>query len=532
MPLSFTVALLVTIALFLPQCAAIDIVPHFSGGHGLKDTTSRENTVTVTLARTLGAQTLRIKTTRNPEFLAPLKAALRRDGCELIFSGLGQRETFLMLSLHCAFLNNTQHVNLSHRTPLPPLENARQFLGHAYHYEVRRVEYMAPMRDQWWYGNYETLDQALRQYQANKKRGLPTGARHIHTDYTQVMAQWGLDRVDQHYGMLDGAYNYINLGVSVDVYIVDTGIRTTHQEFSGGRATFLVNTVGDGINTDCNGHGTMVASLAGGATFGVAKGVNLWAVKVLDCAGNGDTFTITTGAIAIAEHAAIRAALGYRAVASFSLGGDASQTIDDALLQLIADNITVVVAAGNEYGDACSYSPSRVGGNSLGISVGASNIQDTRPSFSNAGRCVTISAPGTNITGASASNNAATVTESGTSMSTPFVSGVAALVLDQDNTLSVAQVRSLLNQWATPAVVAGASAQGGGKNLLYSVIQVGAAPNLPPSPSPTPAPPPPSRIPIHGLPPFSSSAASAKAATLPGLLLTLAVTLLWTGLYY
>jgi len=194
------------------------------------------------------------------------------------------------------------------------------------------------------------------------------------------------------------------------------------------------------------------------------------------------------------------------------------------LLQLIADNITVVVAAGNEYGDACSYSPSRLGGDSLVLSVGASNIQDARPGFSNYGRCVTLSAPGVNITGASANNNAATVALSGTSMSTPFVAGVAALVLDQNPQLTVVDVYSLITAWATPDVISGATVQGGGQNLLYSLIQWNGQPDVPNAqPTPSPPPPPPVFFPPNlGLP----GASTKLSVSLVPILLLLVITLL------
>lgn len=509
---------------------SVEVLPHLAAGLGVRDTHPRENTVTVTLVRSLTNTTVRIKTAKNPQFLVPLKQALRRDDCELSFTGLAANEKSLSLSVYCDYLNNTHHTNQSYRSPLPVLQHMREFLLATYGYETRRVEYSLSTGTQFWYGSYETLDTALGVYFQNRRRGRKTGSRQVHTAFVEQQAPWGLDRIDMHYGMLDGAYNYMNMASSVDVYIIDTGIRVTHQEF-GGRAVFLANTVGDGINTDCNGHGTMVASLAGGATYGVAKGVNLWAVKVLDCAGNGDTFTIATGAMAVSENAASRATQGFKAVASLSLGGDASSIIDDALLQLIDDGITVVVAAGNEYGDACSYSPARLGGNSLAISVGASNIQDAKPGFSNYGRCVTISAPGVNITGASANNNAATVALSGTSMATPFVAGVAALVLDQNPLLNVADVYSLITAWATPDVITGATVQGGGQNLLYSLIQWNAPPDIPntqptPSPSPSPpvfSPPPPSPQPPNQAIPGAST---KLTVSLLSVLLLLVATLL------
>jgi subtilisin family serine protease len=475
---------LLLLLLFGVECW--EVVPHIPGGLGVRDAHPSHNTVILTLTRGPGARA--INTFRKGAIVAPLEAALSQDGCELSFSGLAQGEADMVLTLYCAGLNNSARQPIAERAPLPALTQTLLFLKAEYAYEVKRLEYLGLMRrPAYWYGNYETLDTVLHKYFDEKE---PTMKERAYKGkFVEMPAPWGLDRIDMHQGLLDNEYIYNTMATPVDIYIMDTGIRTTHHEF-GGRAHFLANTVSDGINTDCAGHGTLVASIAAGSTYGVAKGATLWAVKVLDCEGNGDTFTIVMGAIAVVEHARVRRTMGHRAVASLSLGGGASSAIDDAMLSLLANEISVVVAAGNEYADACSYSPSRLGGNSLVITVGASTIHDTRPAFSNSGRCVTISAPGVGIDGAYYTSDVARITETGTSMATPFVSGVAALVLSQNMNQTVAQVKGQINAWATPNIIAGASVAGGGKNLLYSLIVVAS-----PSPSPPTSPGTPTRPP-------------------------------------
>ncbi|WP_309573310.1 S8 family peptidase, partial [Deinococcus sp.] len=146
----------------------------------------------------------------------------------------------------------------------------------------------------------------------------------VHADATQTGATWGIDRIDQRDLPLDSSYTYSTTASNVTAYIIDTGIRTTHSEF-GGRAIWGINQSGDGNNTDCNGHGTHVSGTVGGSTYGVAKGVKLVAVKVLDCSGSGSNSGVIAG---------INWASGNRsgpAVANMSLGGGASQAVDDAV---------------------------------------------------------------------------------------------------------------------------------------------------------------------------------------------------------
>ena len=261
---------------------------------------------------------------------------------------------------------------------------------------------------------------------------------------TQSAATWGIDRIDQRYLPLSGSFTYSGNGAGVTAYVIDTGIHPTHAEF-GGRAVsdrdFVdpLNPTGPYYNDgkDCNGHGTHVAGTIGGSTYGVAKGVSLVGVRVLDCEGYGLTSEIIDGINWVtADHDA-----GERAVANASLGGGASSALDTAVRNSIADGVTWTIASGNETQNACYSSPARV---SEAITISASDRSDRRASFSNYGSCVDWFAPGVGITSAWHSSDTATATISGTSMAAPHTAGAAALYLERVPTATPAGVRSAL----------------------------------------------------------------------------------------
>jgi uncharacterized protein (TIGR03437 family) len=278
---------------------------------------------------------------------------------------------------------------------------------------------------------------------------------------TQSGATWGIDRIDQRDLPLSGTYTYNVNGSGVKAYIVDTGINIAHNEF-GGRAINGFDAVDNTLPAaDCNGHGTHVSGTVGGSTYGVAKGVTLVAVRVLDCAGSGTTAGVIAGVNWVAtDHLA-----GQSAVANMSLGGGVSQTLDDAVAAAIADGVTFGVAAGNETADACGGSPSRV---ASAITVGSTTSTDARSSFSNFGTCVDIFAPGSSITSSWYSSNTATNTISGTSMATPHVVGAAALYLSANPGASPATVTSALITNSTPNKVT--SPNGSPNRLLYTLF--------------------------------------------------------------
>jgi subtilisin family serine protease len=259
--------------------------------------------------------------------------------------------------------------------------------------------------------------------------------QYIKADATQSGATWGIDRIDQRNLPLSGTYTYTNTGAGVTAYIIDTGINTTHNEF-GGRAAVAFDAVGDGRNgVDCNGHGTHVAGTVGGTTYGVAKGVALRAVRVLDCAGSGTNSGVIAGVNWVtANHAS-------PAVANMSLGGGASTALDNAVASSVASGVTYAIAAGNSNQNACNFSPARTGS---AITVGATTSTDARASYSNYGSCLDLFAPGSSITSAWIGSNTATNTISGTSMATPHVAGVAALYLQSNPGAAPSTVRNAI----------------------------------------------------------------------------------------
>jgi subtilisin family serine protease len=270
---------------------------------------------------------------------------------------------------------------------------------------------------------------------------------------------WGLDRIDQRNLPLNNSYTYPNTASNVHAYIIDTGIRRTHTDL-GGRATTGVDEVtSGGTADDCNGHGTHVSGTVGGSSYGVAKGVQLVAVRVLDCNGSGTTAQVAAGIDWVTANAV------KPAVANMSLGGGVDTTLDNAVTNSINSGVTYGIAAGNSNADACTSSPARV---PAAITVGATDSSDNRASFSNFGTCLDIFAPGVNITSAWNTNDTATNTISGTSMATPHVVGAAALVASANPNWTPQQIRdSLVNNATSGAVVNPGS--GSPNKLLYVV---------------------------------------------------------------
>jgi subtilisin family serine protease len=297
---------------------------------------------------------------------------------------------------------------------------------------------------------------------------------------TQSDPPWGLDRIDQRDLPLSATYSWPRDGTGVTVYVVDTGIRSTHDDF-GGRVLPGFTSFNDGWGTeDCRGHGTHVAGTVGGATYGVAKGVTLRPVRVLDCNGSGTSSTVISGLDWIIGHHQP----GQPAVANLSLGGTASSLIDVAVQAVVDDGVTVVAAAGNWDDDACWYSPARA---PAAITVAATGSNDARAWFSNYGACVDLFAPGVGILSAVHTSDSATASYNGTSMAAPHVAGVAALHLQADASLTPAQVAAAIDGDVTTGVVS--STTGSPDKLLYSPPTGTAEPQPDPPAPPAPQPP-------------------------------------------
>jgi len=289
---------------------------------------------------------------------------------------------------------------------------------------------------------------------------------------SQANATWGLDRIDQAQLPLNKSYSYPDsAGRGVNVYVIDTGIRTTHNQFEGRAFSGFDSVDQDSDASDCNGHGTHVAGTIGSRNYGVAKNAKLIAVRVLDCEGSGTISGVIAGVEWVTAHHA------KPAVANMSLGGGVSQALDDAIKASIRAGVTYAVAAGNENEDACNSSPSRV---SEAITVGSTTNSDRRSDFSNFGSCVSVFAPGSDITSTWSNSDSATNKISGTSMATPHVAGVAALYLSENSSATPAQVKTALLGASTSGRLTDVK---GSPNKLISTSFLMGAPQPPPAPS-------------------------------------------------
>jgi subtilisin family serine protease len=271
---------------------------------------------------------------------------------------------------------------------------------------------------------------------------------------------------------VDNRYTYTATGRGVNIYILDSGIRMTHQEFAGRiRLGFDVNgESGD----DCFGHGTHVAGIAAGATYGVAKGATIWNVKV-----GLEPFCGLTVASVVAGVDWVTANRQLPAVANMSLGGYGPiPPLETAVRNSIARGVVYAFAAGNDSTDSCNHTPG--GRVREGINVAASAVNDSRAGFSNYGPCVDLFAPGSGILSAASTGDTDSIIMSGTSMAAPHVAGVAALYLEQNPTASPAQVKSAILGNATLNRIT--DTRGTPNRLLYSLFP--AAPPPPPPPAP------------------------------------------------
>lgn len=279
-------------------------------------------------------------------------------------------------------------------------------------------------------------------------------ARTIRATATQSNATWGLDRIDQRNLPLSKTYGYNTTASNVTAYIIDTGIDPSHPDF-GNRAAIAYDATLEGTGLDCNGHGTHVAGTIGGTTYGVAKGVKLRGVRVLNCAGIGTNADVIEGMDWVRTHAV------KPAVANMSLGGGFSAAVNSAATSLNNSGVFLSVAAGNDSEDACNSSPASASGV---MTVAASDQTDTAASFTNNGSCVETYAPGVSIT--SDYLLGGTNTLSGTSMASPHVAGVGALYKGANGDAASSTVSNWITSNATSGVIKNNPA-GTPNRLLY-----------------------------------------------------------------
>lgn len=293
--------------------------------------------------------------------------------------------------------------------------------------------------------------------------------------YYANQTPWGLDRIDDRTG-LDGDYSVDSHGEGVNVFVVDSGINQSHEDFTG-RIVSAMNFVDDRRGPeDCGGHGTHVASTIAGTKYGVANKANIFGLRVLNCRGSGSLSGIIKALNWVADNAELPA------VVNMSLGGSKSRGYDEALSRLKSKGIHVVVAAGNSNRDACNYSPA---GSPDAITVGSTGRSDRRSDFSNYGRCVDIFAPGENIPAAWIGSSTATNSISGTSMASPHVAGGVALYLALHPYSTLAETKNWLYNVAGQGLVSDAKTS---NNRLLFVGNL-EGDNLPePKPEPKPEP--------------------------------------------
>ncbi|ORZ21432.1 peptidase S8/S53 domain-containing protein [Absidia repens] len=263
--------------------------------------------------------------------------------------------------------------------------------------------------------------------------------------FTQA-SNWGLARIAHRSNTNLSSYSYHeNDGQGVDVYVLDSGVNVDHSDF-GGRASHEISFVSDESDDDLGGHGTHVAGKIGGKIYGVAKGANIHAVKILDKKGMGSTSSL----IQAISHV-IDMAIPGKSLINLSLSGPKSKILNEVLKEATeGHNIPIFVSAGNSGSDACYFSPSS---SKHVFTVGATDFEDKVPNYSDVGKCVSLYAPGSNIRSTWIGSTEATQSLDGTSMANPHVAGIAAILMAEHSFDSVNDLYNTLRSMATRDVL-------------------------------------------------------------------------------
>ncbi|KAG0035464.1 hypothetical protein BGZ81_008010 [Podila clonocystis] len=240
---------------------------------------------------------------------------------------------------------------------------------------------------------------------------------------------WGLDRIDQRTDDLDGMYHYpSSAGQNVTIYVIDTGVNIDHRDFGGRAFHGPIFLPGATDPLDKNGHGTFVAALAAGSTYGVAKKAQIVSLKALDDAGAGRLSNVLA-AIEWVVKRHLAQGPSTRSIINLSLGAEHNDPTNAAIQEAMRLGVHFAIAAGNDAKDACQFSPASTPG---AMTVGATDQDDTIASYSNYGPCVAIYAPGSNIISAWSGSDDARHVQSGTSMASPHVAGLMALWMSEN----------------------------------------------------------------------------------------------------
>jgi len=288
---------------------------------------------------------------------------------------------------------------------------------------------------------------------------------HIEIDSDNIVLQaeqndssWNLDRIDQTNNLLDSTYHYENDGTGVNAYILDSGIRSTHEDFEGRIASGVSFVAGDSSAEDCRGHGTRVAGVLGGKTYGVAKNITMHSVRIFSCEGTTNASTIIAGMEWIVDNHQ------KPAIVNMSFNSSAGTAFDEALGNLIDAGVTIFTGAGNSSSDACNSAPSSYPDV---ITIASTDEFDQKRATSGFGPCVALFAPGTNILTANHTSDTASGLRNGSSFASPHAAGVAALFLQDNPNASPADVREHLVSNAIEGIV-GDAGEGSPNLFLYS----------------------------------------------------------------